>query len=298
MAMQIPDVWRELSLKIHRFRSVIVFGATDTGKSTLIRHLTSVILEAGSAVSLINTDVGQSDIGPPAMMSFSRVCSPFADYQELTVDGMYFTGTNSPSGNTTRCLVGFHRMLRYAAACPEMPVLVNTTGWVACQEAQLYKQAKLEMQSPDLIICLEGREELEEILRPYARMTKPEVVRLPVSTLVRARSLEERQRARIEKYCRYFRGSSLHLVELSKVALMGITWAELFQGDFDNTLMGLYDRENICRGMAVLRRIDIPHATLELEAPAQAMHNLASLHPGRAKLEEMPPVVPETGDPG
>lgn len=286
--MQIPDEWRELCRNTRRLQSVLVFGATDTGKSTLIRFLTSELLSSGSPVSLINTDVGQSDVGPPATMSISIVRSPFTSYQELAVDGMYFIGTNSPSGNTTRCLTGFHRMLEYAARKPEIPVIVNTTGWAACCEAQQYKRAKLEMQNPGLVICFEGCEELEEIIRPYCRMKNPEIVKLPVSPWVKVRSLEERQKARMEKYRRYFQGSSLHSVNLRKVTLMGITWAELFQGDFTNTLIGLYDSRNTCRGMAILRCVDVGRTTVELEAPLPAMADLAALHPGLAKLEELP----------
>gem|GEM_PF-2326316 len=288
--MQIPDEWHELCQSISRFHSVLVFGATDTGKSTLIRYLASELLNAGSPVSIINTDVGQSDVGPPATMSISIAYSNFTSYQELPVSGMYFIGTNSPNGNTTRCLVGFHRMLEHTGRDPEIPLLVNTTGWVACHEAQEYKRAKLEMQNPDLVIYFEGCEELEEIVKPYCKMKKPAIVKLPVSAWVKVRSLGERQKARIEKYRRYFKESSLHILELRKVALVGITWDELFQGEYENTLFGLYDRENICRGMAVLRRVDACHATLEIEAPAEAVRDLAALHPGRAKMEKMPDI--------
>ena len=48
--------------------AVMVLGAPDTGKSTLSRYLVYRAYAAGQPVGLVDLDLGQSHLGPPAAL--------------------------------------------------------------------------------------------------------------------------------------------------------------------------------------------------------------------------------------
>ena len=53
-------------------RVSVVIGASDAGKTTLIAALASELASRGEPVGVVDSDVGQSEIGPPATVGLGR----------------------------------------------------------------------------------------------------------------------------------------------------------------------------------------------------------------------------------
>jgi len=75
---------------------VEVLEGVDTGKSGLTTYLMNRLLGEGFRVGVIDTDIGQSDIGPPTTMGLAL---PDREYPLLTMlrpQALYFVGLTSP----------------------------------------------------------------------------------------------------------------------------------------------------------------------------------------------------------
>ena len=50
---------------------IMVIGEIDTGKSTLVALIAQWFRENGKKVAVVDSDIGQSDVGPPGFVSVS-----------------------------------------------------------------------------------------------------------------------------------------------------------------------------------------------------------------------------------
>lgn len=286
MNLVVPDKWLSLAGGMTGYSMILVLGATDTGKSTFIRFLAGEILRSGRTVALLNTDVGQADVGPPTAIAAAIPQSPFETYEELKAESLYFAGTTSPAGNRINCLVAIQRVHEFVKNRHLDCIIVNTTGWIYGPEARDYKHAKIVMLNPDLIIAFQNERELSSIIRPYKATSRPYLYCLPVPAEVKGRSLEERHRLRQEKYGRYFQGSSLHLINWRNVALLGICEEDLRHSEFLGRIVGLFDRTSECRGIGILRAVEPEETRLQIQAHPEALGELTQIHVGVSCIEE------------
>ena len=143
-----------------RDRIILILGATDTGKTTLTKYLANGLLRRGRSVSLVDADVGQSDIGPPTTIAIASPKEPFYKFSTLSPVGIYFIGSISPVGHLLPMLVGTKLMVEQAKT---QHVLIDTTGLISGLGKAL-KAHKIELLDPDLILALQREEELEPIL--------------------------------------------------------------------------------------------------------------------------------------
>mgnify|MGYP001772673642 CR=1 FL=1 len=173
----IPESWRELAEAALDAGRVMVIGATDTGKSSLILYIANRALAAGRRPAIVDADVGQTDVGPPGTigLAFPREQSP--TYFGLELADAYFVGDKSPAGHLLPMVVGSKIMADEARDAGARPILVNTTGFVEGSVGWALKTHKVEALMPDLLIALERGYELEHILRSIPRGIR--VRRLP-----------------------------------------------------------------------------------------------------------------------
>jgi hypothetical protein len=173
-------------------RSVALFlGATDTGKTTLIRELHRHL---GGEV--IDADVGQSWLGPPACISRGRIHN---DHSEIRASS--FVGDISPRGNFLPVLTGVAHCLREASR----PLLIDTDGYISGDAARIYKSELIRIVRPDVLVLLQRSGELA-YYKLYARQGIT-VIEIPV-THTGSKSREDRIRAREDAFRRYFHGAS------------------------------------------------------------------------------------------
>jgi polynucleotide 5'-hydroxyl-kinase GRC3/NOL9 len=172
---------------VGKSRMAFFVGRSDAGKSTLIRHIAR-----GMDVSIIDSDIGQSDIGPPSVVSLGERRGD----RYVMADG-YFCGSTSPARHFLPLIAGAARM---ASRVERYPVLVNTTGLATGDVGRMLKTEKINSLSPDLIVGIgDGVEYLDAFARAGAT-----VIRLPVSPLVKPKSRQERAALRQRSFGEHF----------------------------------------------------------------------------------------------
>lgn len=179
---------REIGAKIKGESVALFLGGTDAGKTTLIRELHERV---GGKV--VDGDIGQSWIGPPAVVSLGT--------PERMETG-YFVGDVSPRGNLLQVTTGIALMTRRA----ERPCLIDTDGYIGDGAALAYKTELINLVRPDLLVLMRRGDELE-YYRGFSRKGIS-VLELGVEHR-KEKTREERVRGREEAFRSYFRSARL-----------------------------------------------------------------------------------------
>ncbi|MFB6214452.1 MAG: Clp1/GlmU family protein [Candidatus Bipolaricaulia bacterium] len=162
---------------------IMVLGGMDTGKTTLIRKLHGKL---GGLV--IDGDLGQSEIGPPGLISLGT-------YETGMKDG-YFVGSFTPRGNLVQVMTGIARLVnRDPKRC-----FVDTDGWIDGEAARVYKGELISLVDPDVLLLLQREDELEKF---STYLSGDKVVNLKAQKL-EEKSRGERSANRVRKFKFYF----------------------------------------------------------------------------------------------
>jgi polynucleotide 5'-hydroxyl-kinase GRC3/NOL9 len=218
---------------------VLVLGAPDTGKSTLSRYLVYRAYAAGARVALVDLDLGQSHLGPPATLGLGLFPPRRPGDDSLFPDGLYFIGQTSPVGALLEVVTGCRVLVDQAAREGVARVVVNTSGLVQGPAALRLKRAQAELLQPSLLLGLERERELEPLLRGLgggdASLAPPApgepaagwpLLRLPVSSRAQRRPPEERRRYREEGFRRYFGRARRLELPLAPLSWQGPSWGQ------------------------------------------------------------------------
>ena len=213
----IPREWDELVADVaaKRPRTVVVMGNVDVGKTFFTTYLGNKLLGRGLRVAAVDTDVGQSDIGPPSTMGVGLFERAVALLQEIPTRAMYFVGSMSPSGHMLEFIVGMKKLLERGLMEADV-VIVNTPGWVSGGPGRALQLYALELLEPDLVVAIQRERELEHLL---ACVPPAKVRRVLMSKWVRPRSHGERSSLRGMVLGRYFEGAGRLSLDLRRVRL-------------------------------------------------------------------------------
>jgi polynucleotide 5'-hydroxyl-kinase GRC3/NOL9 len=299
MDLHIPMAWRQHAAAIleTKPRGILVFGGCDTGKSSFCRFLTTELLAAGHGVAIVDADLGQKVVGPPASVTLGRVMDG-GEHWTASLQTLYFVGSTSPVGRMLPLIVG---MARLVAAADATFVIVDTTGYIE-GAGRVLKGYEIEAVRPDLIVAIEKRGELASILRPHAIYRAIHVLPSPEA---RPRDRLQRERARAAAFAAYFKEARRLEVGFDEmvfqrsllfagepVALEGALYAErtsegivavtekcsagpdiskrLHPGFERNLLCGVADEHDRGIGLALLESIDFSRRRLSLMSPVAA----------------------------
>ncbi|HVP79635.1 MAG TPA: Clp1/GlmU family protein [Thermodesulfobacteriota bacterium] len=217
-----PQEWHALLDVIQEEKGIsILLGATDTGKSTLARFLIFNLCRQGLKVALVDADIGQSFLGPPATIGFSVFKSDPNWQLILSPPEIFFVGSITPEGHFPIHLKGVKRMVDKATSYGVDVILVDTTGFVLGDGGKELKRRKIDLLSPRLILALQRSDELESILDQYQEGVPPRIIRLPLSEQVRPRSMEERRIYRTDKFQEYFKHSVVQELAVEEFKIEG-----------------------------------------------------------------------------
>ncbi|UCE43851.1 MAG: hypothetical protein JSV57_05765, partial [Candidatus Bathyarchaeota archaeon] len=95
----VPSSWEDALKEIKACKrplTVMVMGEVDSGKTSFCTYLLNQALRMKWKAAIIDADLGQSDVGPPATIGFSPITEPITDLFEIEAERAYFVGLTSP----------------------------------------------------------------------------------------------------------------------------------------------------------------------------------------------------------
>jgi polynucleotide 5'-hydroxyl-kinase GRC3/NOL9 len=247
----------------------LLLGGLDTGKTSLARRLLAAGVNAGAVVAIVDGDVGQSSVGPPATVGL-RVCRAPEDLTPESLsraDHLFFAGSTSPQGHVLPLVAGTRLMVDRAREQGAEFVVVDTTGLVTGVYAQVLKYQKVGLVQPDLVIGLERGAELEPLLGIVRRFFPAEVVTLPVHPEVVPTSVEQRALNREGSLGRYFT-EPLQRWRVEPTVFMPTLPALFDLKVLDHLLVGLSDGKGGCLGIGYLEYL-VDEGALRLVSPVR-----------------------------
>ncbi len=182
----------------------VLLGAVDTGKTTLAFELARRLAARGRRVALVDSDVGQSHVGPPTTIGWAFISDSLPPEQSPQPESLYFVGSTSPARRILPVVVGTKKMVDAASDAGADVILVDTSGMVRGDLAWTLKYFKLDIISPTHIAAVQREAEIEHLLRPWEGRQGVTVLRLRTDPNVRIKSTKERTEYRQALFREYF----------------------------------------------------------------------------------------------
>ncbi|MGP8127587.1 MAG: Clp1/GlmU family protein [Candidatus Bathyarchaeia archaeon] len=245
----IPRSWSlvaEVLAEMNRGK-VVVIGPTDVGKSTLCVYLANRLL--GQKRSIIDGDVGQTDLGPPTTIARSEPKNSIKSLTELLPDARIFIGHTSPGHVKRKLIEGIQRL---SGGAEDSLTIINTDGWIADSEAIQYKIDLISRIKPDLVIGLGFGNELQPILAG----SRAQSMSVEPASEVLSRSKSDRRKIRVNGYRRFLDGGSMRTFTLREVQVSipeSLSFlAKSKASELRNLIVGLLDENRYLAQIGVL----------------------------------------------
>ena len=178
-------------------------GSIDTGKSTFCRFLVDQGVSQGLRVGLVDTDIGQSQIGPPTTIGV-KILSQNPDWDTVEADSLYFVGWISPEGHLLQCVTGVRLMVDTAFKAGADCVVIDTTGYVKGMGGVALKRQKIEIIQPRYLVCIQRAGELDAIVAGFNAFRSMKIYRLSPHQSVTSKTVNYRRKYREARVNRYF----------------------------------------------------------------------------------------------
>jgi polynucleotide 5'-hydroxyl-kinase GRC3/NOL9 len=232
---------------------VVALGGMDSGKTTFLRMVAAVALRVGRTVAYLDTDVGQTTVGPPTTigLKFLKDEADLAPEAMARPDAIYFVGATSPQGHLLPLVVGAGKLAEDARRAQADVILVDTTGLIGGTLGQILKFHKLEAVRPDWVIGFQRGEELEPILGAVRRTMPVEVECLPIPDSVRITTVDERIANRREKLKASFE-APVHRWKVKPSVFIPAIPPDVDLATLDGLLVGMEDGKGNCMGLGIL----------------------------------------------
>ncbi|MGD9368854.1 MAG: Clp1/GlmU family protein [Desulfobacteraceae bacterium] len=242
----IPSDWNDLPLERMK-GTILVIGASDRGKTTLVRWLMRRLTSRGSQVGWLDGDIGQSTLGLPTTMTLALGEHPAEQLPEPSA--AFFVGATSPKGCMLPHVTGFRLLRDLALRSGSDTVVVDTTGLVAENAGGgALQEWTIELLNPQFVIALQYGRELKHLLPALRRDRRRHLHVLKPAPAVRTRSTQERAHNRRERFRRYFQAAHPLLLRLGTVPVYGLRRAGPGQ------LAALLDPAGFCQALALLHQ--------------------------------------------
>jgi len=163
----IPNSWREAArelLNSRKFKALVI-GDIDVGKSSFTLYISNILSSNNLKVGIIDSDIGQSDIGPPGTIGLGILKKPVYSYSDIKLYDAYFIGDKTPSGHLLPMVIGTMDMVNKAFKYGVDGVVINTTGLVYGGIGRALKKYKIEAIKPSHIYVIMRENELKNLVK-------------------------------------------------------------------------------------------------------------------------------------
>ncbi len=218
----VPSEWRSVAEELKDREGLVaaVYGAADSGKTSLATLLTNYIVAEGM-VAFMDFDVGQSSICPPTTIGLVSLRRPVPDVSTLRAERSEAVGYTSPSPVIPRHIEAAERLITHARGSSEK-IVADMDGWVAGEGAARHKVLLLKALGASVMLSI--GDVLGEV-RSFCDENGVELRVLPPPAKVRKREHTARKRLREMAYERFLRNSIVRKIQASWVRLES-TWEE------------------------------------------------------------------------
>lgn len=250
--------------------TVLLIGATDSGKSTLVKYLVERLIKENIRVSLVDSDIGQSTLGLPGTISM-KVFSNERDIEDFRFEKMFFVGSVNPAKNISLMIDGSKRMVDICKEKSEISFM-DTTGLISGEIGRALKIGKIRAIKPEHIIAIQRHDELEHILKLIGDI---HIHRFKASSMAKCRDREDRMRYRKKKFLDYFNESKVSEFLLNQHDVGFFCNGKSFSlkdRDFeDGTIIGL-NRNNDTMALGIV--VEITDNSIIFKSPIKSLKGI------------------------
>jgi polynucleotide 5'-hydroxyl-kinase GRC3/NOL9 len=210
----VPSSWEDAAneiLSLDKPVTVMVVGGMDSGKTSFCTFLANEAVTKKLRTSIIDADLGQSDVGPPSTVGFNFLTEPVKDLFDIDAQDAVFVGSTSPSGSINKVIEGLTRLKDRAMEEGVDFLVINTDGWVEGEEAAAYKVLLAKKVGPSAVVGIQRGNELTPILDA---MNGVKVVAIDSPQLIQPRSREKRKLLRELSYKKYLKEAKMQSFSL------------------------------------------------------------------------------------
>lgn len=270
----------------------MLIGGLDTGKTTLALDAARQALAEGRTPVLVDADVGNSTVGPPACVGL-KVIEDASDFEALDrPDALHFVGTISAARLVLQQVVATAAMTERARGLGDI-VIIDTTAIASGVAGETLKYHKTELCRPDRIIALQRGEEMEPVVGMLRRFLGTEVITAPTDPGLMPLSPDDRANKRAKDFAQAL-APPLTRWKVRPTVFAPTLPVGLNLDRLDRVLVGVQDSNGSCLGLGVLEHEDetlrvltnvgegmtglrLGSMRLDLDTHASAMVNLREL---------------------
>lgn len=188
-----------LAREVSRAQVAMLMGGVDTGKTTLALRAARLALGSGRSVAIVDADVGNSTVGPPACVGLKVIRSEEDLEQVETPDALHFVGTITPSRLVLQQVVATAAMVDQAREMADL-VILDTSAVISGVAGETLKYHKTELCRPDKVVALQRGSEMEPVVGMLRRFLGVDVTVAGVDPDVVSLSPDERAESRAEAF--------------------------------------------------------------------------------------------------
>jgi polynucleotide 5'-kinase involved in rRNA processing len=239
-----------IAREVSRANVAMLMGSVDTGKTTLALNAARLALNAGRTVAIVDADVGNSTIGPPACVGL-KVLRDISDIDDVDKpDRLHFVGTITPARLVLQQVVATAAMVDQAREMADL-VILDTTAVVSGVAGETLKYHKAELCRPDKVIALQRGGELEPVVGMLRRFLGLEVTVTPADPNVMPLSPDARAQKRTDAFAKAL-APPLDRWKVRPTVFAPTLPMGLNLGRLDHVLVGVQDEGGGCLGLGIL----------------------------------------------
>jgi len=227
-------------------KDIIILGETDTGKSYLAFEILKVLKERNLNFGYLNSDVGQSQIGVPSVLS--SVYFKKKIFKKINPELKIFFGDITPSSNIEWFLLCFLKLYKESKKFMQN-LIIDTTGFIKQPAAHLLKLLKVNILEDCYIISIGEPKKFE-----FLNGVKKEKIFLKPHFRVKKKSAKKREIYRQFRFKNYFKN-------FKKISLRFKTKKKIIE----NQLIGFQNSDGFLEYLGVVDKIKKGH--LEILVP-------------------------------
>jgi polynucleotide 5'-hydroxyl-kinase GRC3/NOL9 len=225
----------------------LILGASDTGKTTLAEALAKHLAKH-RPVGIVDADVGQSHIGPPATVGWAIMDNPQTELSKLPVGGISFVGSITPTGHLLQLTAAITQCVRQAPESAEL-IIIDTPGFIHGPAAAALWWAVQKILKPNLILAVQRRDELSHIISGL-RLFDLQLEMIKSPPQIPAKSPQDRQSYRRNQFISYFYDAVPCNISLNDIAVQPDL--NLQRESFLNRVVGLRNKNGIDMAIGII----------------------------------------------